>query len=73
MKQIGKSLNQHLLENTESACGKQLFKKLESDVGISVPVLYKMHNFYQAYPKLPKDDAHLNWSRYRVLAGIKKN
>ncbi|MBP7710198.1 MAG: hypothetical protein KA100_03925 [Rickettsiales bacterium] len=69
---IGQSLNQHLLENSESDYGKQLFKKLENDVGISTQVLYKMRSFYQAYPKLPKDDAALNWSHYRVLAGIKK-
>ncbi|MBP7710747.1 MAG: hypothetical protein KA100_06750 [Rickettsiales bacterium] len=69
---IGQSLNQHLSENAESDYGKQLFKKLESDVGISTQVLYKMRSFYQAYPKLPKDDAALNWSHYRVLAGIKK-
>ena len=31
-----------------------------------------MRGFYTRYPKLPKDDARLNWSHYRVLSGIKK-
>ena len=70
--EIGKTIDEHLLKNKNSAYGKALFKQLEKDVRITAPVLYKMHHFYQSYPKLPANNDRLNWSHYRVLSGIKK-
>ena len=70
--QIGKVIDGHLSKNSQPEYGKNLIKKLEQDVSITKTVLYKMRNFYKSYPTLPKDDARLNWSHYRVLAGIKK-
>lgn len=71
---IGRTVQKHLEENNQSeksGYGKHLFESLERDVGISQSVLYKMRNFYKSYPKIPKDDHKLNWSHYRVLAGVK--
>lgn len=72
---IGKSISRHLKQNPDfqkSSYGKQLFEKLESDVGIDSTVLYKMHDFYRSYPVLPKDNEKLNWNHYQLLSGIKK-
>ncbi len=69
---VGKLIDEHLAKNNKSGYGSELFKKLERDVGITETVLYKMRSFYRSYSKLPKDDPKLNWSHYRVLAGIKK-
>lgn len=71
--QIGKSINEHLAQNNQSGYGESLFKQLESDIGITQTVLYRMHSFYETYPKIPKDDDKLNWSHYRILIGIKKD
>ncbi len=71
---VGRSVQNHLKENNQlekSSYGKHLFERLENEVGISQSVLYKMSNFYKSYPKLPADDEKLNWSHYRVLAGVK--
>lgn len=70
--QIGKIIETSLPKNQKEKYGQELVKKLEKDSLISAAVLYKMHSFYTTYPKLPKDDAHLNWSHYRVLSSIKK-
>lgn len=71
--QIGKTINEHLLQNNQSGYGERLFEQLESDLGITQSVLYKMRSFYETYPKIPKDDDKLNWSHYRLLIGIKKD
>ncbi len=71
---IGKALQNHLEKNNQSErsdYGKYLFEQLAEDVGIDRTVLYRMRSFYKSYPKIPKDDHKLNWSHYRVLAGIK--
>lgn len=71
---IGKSISKHLQENNQSEknnYGKYLFSSLEKDVGIEETALYRMRNFYQTYPKLPRDDVKLNWSHYRILSGVK--
>ena len=71
---VGRSVQNHLKENNQlekSSYGKHLFERLENEVGISQSALYKMSNFYKSYPKLPADDDKLNWSHYRVLAGVK--
>jgi endonuclease YncB( thermonuclease family) len=68
--EIGKLVDENLLENREEAYGKNLILRLEKDVQISESTLYKMRAFYQSYPELPKDEPSLNWSHYRVLAGV---
>lgn len=71
---IGKSVQMHLEkinQSQNSLYGKNLFQRLETDVGIAQSILYKMRNFYKTYPNLPKDDAVLNWNHYQILAGIK--
>lgn len=70
---IGQKIHRQLPKNTEDLYGKNLIEQLERDTRISKTVLYKMHSFYKAYSRrIPQDDEHLNWSHYRVLAGIKK-
>lgn len=70
--QIGKVIHQNLEKNNESEYGKKLIEQLAQDTLISKTVLYKMRNFYKAYPKIPNDDNALNWSHYRILIGVKK-
>lgn len=70
--QIGKIIETSLPKNQKEKYGKEIIKKLERDLLISSAVLYKMQGLYKTYPKLPKDDARLNWSHYRVLSSIKK-
>lgn len=72
---IGKSISQHIKQNPtlqKSNYGKRLFERLESDTGIALRMLYKMHDFYRSYPFLPKDNEKLNWNHYQLLSGIKK-
>ena len=69
--QIGKFIEEDLLTNNFAEYGNKIFSKLEQDLAINKATLYKMHNFYQAYPQLPKDNNKLNWSHYRTLADIK--
>ncbi len=70
--QIGQSIDQHLQKNNRGDYGKKLIEKLSQDISISKSVLYQMRSFYQAYPKLPKDENGLNWSHYQTLSGIKE-
>lgn len=69
--QIGKIIEQHLLENDRADYGKKFFKQLATDTKIAQTTLYQMRSFFKAYPKLPKDEAGLNWSHYRNLSSIK--
>ena len=71
--QVGKIIEENLPKNQQEKYGKELIKKLGQDTLIGPNVLYKMHGFYKAYPKLPKNDSRLNWSHYRVLSGVKKS
>lgn len=71
--QIGKIISENLSQNNGSGYGEKLFDQLEKDLLIKKRALYKIQNFYKAYPKLPKDEANLNWSHYRVLAEIKND
>lgn len=70
---IGKTISLHLEQNNQSGYGDNLFEQLESDIGISKTVLYKMRSFYKNYPQIPQDNESLNWSHYRVLSGVKKD
>lgn len=70
--QIGKAINEYLSKNSQTGYGEKLVIQLAKDISITTTVLYKMRNFYQTYPQLPKDEDALNWSHYRVLSGIKK-
>ena len=69
--QVGKLVNDFLLENDSSNYGKNIFQTLEADINIASKTLYKMHSFYQTYPTLPENNPALNWSHYRALASIK--
>ena len=69
---IGKTINEYLPKDRQLEYGKNLLEQLAKDIFINETVLYKMHSFYKAYPKIPQDDDGLNWSHYRVLSGIKK-
>jgi endonuclease YncB( thermonuclease family) len=69
---IGKEIDKNLSESDEDERSRKLIEQLEIDLKITRSVLYKMRNFYKTYPKIPKDDATLNWSHYRILSGIKK-
>ena len=66
--QIGKIIDQHLLENKQAKYGEKLFEQLEKDTAIAQSILYQMCNFYKAYPTLPK--SNLSWSHYRSLASL---
>lgn len=73
---IGRGLAKHLQENQETektAYSKLLFERISSDVGIDLTALYRMRSFYKTYPKLPQDDPKLNWSHYKILAGVKND
>ena len=70
---IGKLVQENLSKNSQSGYGERLIAQLARDTQLSETVLYKMNSFYKTYKKLPKDDDRLNWSHYRVLAGIKKS
>lgn len=69
--EIGKVIEQHLLENDRAEYGKKFFTKLAKDTKISQTTLYQMRSFFKAYPELPKDETGLNWSHYRNLSSIK--
>ena len=69
--QIGRLINENLLQDARASYGKYLIDQLEVDLQIKRSVLYKMQAFHKTYPKLPKDDERLNWSHYRTLAQIK--
>ncbi|MBU6140608.1 MAG: hypothetical protein KGP29_03500 [Proteobacteria bacterium] len=68
---IGRVIEKTLPQSDKEKYGQKLVEQLERDVSINASTLYKMHSFYQSYPKLPKDDPKLNWSHYRVLSGVK--
>ena len=68
--QIGKIIEEHLLENDRANYGENFFTQLEKDTTISVRVLYQMRSFYRAYPTLPKQESDLSWSHYRSLSSL---
>ncbi len=70
---MGKLISEDLSKNNHIGYKETLLAKLEKDLLIKKRTLYKMRNFYQSYPKLPKDEVSLNWSHYRVLAEIKND
>ncbi len=69
--QIGKIIEEHLLEKNRAEYGKKFFKQLAQDTEINERTLYEMRSFFKAYPKLPKDETGLNWSHYRNLSSVK--
>lgn len=69
--QIGKIIEEHLLQNQRAEYGKNFFKNLATDTKIAEKALYQMRAFYKAYPQLPKEEAALSWSHYRNLSSIK--
>jgi endonuclease YncB( thermonuclease family) len=71
--EIGKIIDQHLLENSEKSYGKKLFLQLEKDTAVKQKVLYQMHSFYKTYPTLPKAKKDLSWSHYRNLIAVKND
>jgi len=68
--EIGKLINEHLLQKGKADYGDNLFNRLENDLEIKSTVLYRMSNFYKKYPQLPEDN-NLNWNHYRFLIEIK--
>jgi len=68
--QIGKEVDEYLLENDQEKHHKELFAELEKDTAIASRALYQMRRFYKAYPTLPKAENNLNWSHYRNLSAI---
>jgi len=70
---VGKIINEHLSRNTKTGYGEKLIEQLAQDTSMADKVLYKMRSFYQAYPKLPKDDNRLNWTHYQKLSGVKES
>jgi len=68
--QIGRLIEENLLTNNQAGYGDKIFSKLAQDIAIKRTALYQMHNFYQAYKTLPKDENGLNWTHYRTLAEI---
>lgn len=68
---IGQLIDEYLPNKSTLSKGEGLIRQLSFDIGITSTVLYKMRNFYQTYPDLPKDNPQLNWSHYRVLSGVK--
>lgn len=69
--EVGKIIDEHLLKNDRAEYGKYFFTQLAKDTKITKRALYQMRSFFKAYPKLPKDEAGLNWSHYRNLSSIK--
>ena len=68
---IGQSIYKYFLENKIQAdYGKRIYKNLSRDLNISEPVLYKITQFYKAYPKF-EPTLNLKWAHYRILAGVK--
>ncbi len=69
--QIGKIIDEHLLQNNRADYGKKLFSTLAKDISIAEKTLYQMRSFYKSYPALPKRESGLNWTHYRNLISVK--
>ncbi len=69
--QIGKIINDHLLENRRAQYGKKLFAQLSQDIKIAEKTLYQMRAFYKTYSTLPSEEGKLTWSHYRSLVSVK--
>ena len=68
---IGQAIHKHFLEfKIQADYGKRIFKNLSRDLNISESVLYKMTQFYKAYPKF-EPTLNLKWAHYRILSGVK--
>ena len=67
---IGKNIEEHLLQNNRGEYGKNLFLNLANDTNIAEKTLYQMRSFYKSYPSLPTNK-NLNWSHYRNLISVK--
>lgn len=68
--QVGKLVDEYLLENDGEKYHKKLLEELEKDTAITSRALYQMRRFYKAYPLLPKAENDLSWSHYRSLSAI---
>jgi len=69
--QLGKIIDEHLIENDRADYGAQLFKQIEKDTAITGRTLYQMRSFYKTYPSLPEAEKKLSWSHYRNLSSVK--
>ncbi len=71
--EIGKEIDQHLLELQEASdgkYGKNLLENLSASTQIDKRTLYQMHAFFKTYPTLPDENLSLTWSHYRNLVSI---
>jgi len=69
--QIGKSIHQHVLESGRRAdYGKQVIRRLSSDLKTNETLLYYALQFSRTYDELP-DSEKLSWSHYRALLPLK--
>lgn len=69
--QVGKIIEEYLLENKRAEYGVGFLENISKDTGIAQKTLYQMQGFYKTYPILPEDREGLNWSHYRSLSSIK--
>jgi hypothetical protein len=68
---MGKHIQEHLLEYKDRAeYGKELFPCLATELNISEALLYRMVQFYNAFPILATG-RELTWSHYKVLLPVK--
>ena len=71
--EVGKIIDEHLLQNARAEYGKKLFEQLAKDTLIAERTLYQMRNFYKTYPEIPKSENALSWSHYRSLVSVKSD
>jgi endonuclease YncB( thermonuclease family) len=68
--QIGREINEFLQKNPKETVSG-ITQILEADLKIHKNNIYKMHQFFQTYPKIPSINQALTWSHYRSLIRVK--
>lgn len=68
--ETGKLIDEHVLQHKDRAdYDKQVFKRLAQDLTMSETELYRMREFFRAYPNFVPAQK-LSWSHYQVLLTV---
>ena len=66
--QIGERMDRGVLENKERAdYGERVIERLSTDLGFQKRLLYRMLQFFRAYPIVSTLSTQLSWSHYQEL------
>jgi predicted nuclease of restriction endonuclease-like (RecB) superfamily len=69
--QVGERIVREELRQSRADYGRSIIEQLSKDIGLSGALIWRLVQFYKAYPILVTVSRDLSWSHYEVLITIK--